>query len=178
MKSKLTRVCFGLSSFCCVLAFALGARASAEDKAISTLIHAVSHAMVELPKTKNMKAVLQYVAGDYTFFEDGELKTIRDLEEMLQSFAAEKPGEEFIEITDDVVNVKVHITGDWAWATYDETFTATSKGDLIDEDISKCTGIFRKTKGRWLYVHEHCSEGREDTLTPATVPLRSDGSAH
>lgn len=39
-----------------------------------------------------------------------------------------KPIEELIEIKDDVINVKAHIIGDWAWATYDETFTATSKG--------------------------------------------------
>ena len=38
-----------------------------------------------------------------------------------------------------------------------------SSGHILDEDISKCTGIFRKTKGRWLYVHEHCSEGVGDS---------------
>src|SRR5690242_16199160 len=165
MRRKLMRrVCMGLSGLCCVLAFALDACAASEEKAISSLIQAVSRAMVGLPKTKQIKAVLQYFAGDYTFFEDGEFKTIQDLEGMLQSFATEKPKEEFIEIKDDVINVKVRVISNWAWATYDETFTATSKGELIDEDISKCTGIFRKTKGRWLYVHEHCSEGQEDAL--------------
>ncbi|MDQ6733965.1 MAG: nuclear transport factor 2 family protein [Nitrospirota bacterium] len=91
---------------------------------------------------------------------------------MIRSFAAEKPREELIEIKDDVVNVKVRIIGEWAWAIYDETFTATSKGDLIDEDISKCTGIFRKTKGQWLYVHEHCSEGQEDALDASNSPTK------
>jgi ketosteroid isomerase-like protein len=145
-----------------MLAFALDAHAAGEDQAIAKLVQAVSHAMVELPKTKTVKHVLQYFSPDYTFVEDGEFKTMKDLEGLLQSFAAEKPAEELIGIKDEVVNLKVHIVGDWAWATYDETFTATLKGELIDEDISKCTGIFRKTKGRWLYVHEHCSEGQED----------------
>jgi ketosteroid isomerase-like protein len=141
----------------------LDAQASSEDKAISKLIQSVSHAMVDLPKTKNVKVVLQYFAGDYTFLEDGEFKTLTDLEEVLQSFAAEKPTEELIEIKDDVVNLTVHLVGAWAWATYDETFTAMSSGHILDEDVSKCTGIFRKTKGRWLYVHEHCSEGVGDS---------------
>ena len=163
MRTSVTRLCVGLASICCILLFTLDVQAAGEDKAIAKLIQSVSHAMVDLPKTKNVKAVLQYFAGDYTFLEDGEFKTLKDLEEVLQSFAAEKASEELIEIKDDVVNLQVRIVGAWAWATYDETFTAMSSGHILDEDVSKCTGIFRKTKGRWLYVHEHCSEGVGDS---------------
>ncbi|MEP6887845.1 MAG: hypothetical protein ABI945_05935 [Nitrospirales bacterium] len=55
-----------------------------------------------------MKALLQYFAGDYMYLEDREFKTIKNLEGMLQSFAAEKSIEELIEIKDDVVNEGPH----------------------------------------------------------------------
>ena len=71
MRTGVTRFCVGLASICCILLFTLDVQAAGEDKAIAKLIQSVSHAMVDLPKTKNVKAVLQYFAGDYTFLEDG-----------------------------------------------------------------------------------------------------------
>lgn len=143
----------------CVAAFASEADALADEQAITKLIRDASHAMAVLPKTKDVKGVLQYFAQDYTFIDEGELRDRKELEAALRDLQSQKTSGEAVEIKDEVTHIHVHVAGDWAWAVYDEVVIITIKGQIIDEDDSKCTSIFRKTGQRWLYVHEHCSEG-------------------
>lgn len=143
----------------CVAAFAGEAYALTDEQAITKLIQEAAHAMAALPKTKDVKGALQYLAQDYTFIDEGELRGRKELETTLRDLQSQKPSGEAPDIKDEVANIHVHVVGDWAWAVYDEVVIMTVKGQIIDEDDSKCTGIFRKTDQRWLYVHEHCSEG-------------------
>lgn len=143
----------------CLAAFASEADARTDEQAITKLIQDAAHAMAALPKTKDVKGVLQYLAQDYTFIDGGELRHRKELEASLRDLQSQKTSGEEVEIKDEVTDIHVHVAGDWAWAVYDEVVIITINGQIIDEDDSKCTGIFRKTGQRWLYVHEHCSEG-------------------
>lgn len=145
----------------CVAAFASEAYARADEEAITKLIQDAAHAMAALPKTKDVKSVLQYFAQDYTFIDEGELRHRKELEASLRDLQTQKTSGEAVEIKDEVTNIHVHVAGNWAWAVYDEVVIITVNGQVIDEDDNKCTGIYRKTGQRWLYVHEHCSEGGE-----------------
>lgn len=142
-----------------VAAFASEADALTDEQAVTKLIQETAHAMAALPKTKDVKGVLQYLAQDYTFIDEGELRGRKELEATLRELPSQKTSGETVEIKDDVTHIHVHVAGDWAWAVYDEVVIITVKGQIVDEDDNKCTGIFRKTDQRWLYVHEHCSEG-------------------
>ena len=146
----------------CVAAFAGEAFALADEQAITKLIQDSAHAMAALPKTKDVKGALQYLAQDYTFIDEGQRRGREELEATLRELQSQKPsGEsaESAEIKDKVTHIQVHVAGDWAWAVYDEVVITTANGRIIDEGDNTCTGIFRKTGQRWLYVHEHCSEG-------------------
>ncbi len=149
----------------CVAAFASEAYALTDEQAIIKLIKDAAHAMAALPKTNDVKSVLQYLGQDYTFIDQGELRGRKELEATLHDLKSQKTSGEAVEIKDDVTHIQVHVTGNWAWAVYDEVVMITVNGQVIDEDDSKCTSIFRKTGERWLYVHEHCSEGG-DADTP------------
>ena len=50
----------------CAVAFASVAFALADEQAITKLIQDSAHAMAALPKTKDVKGALQYLAQDYT----------------------------------------------------------------------------------------------------------------
>jgi ketosteroid isomerase-like protein len=143
----------------CVAALASEADALTDDQIVTKLIQETSHAMAALPKTKDVKGVLQYLAQDYTFIDEGELRGRKELEATLRDLQSQKPSGEVPEIKDEVTHIQVHVAGDWAWAVYDEVVIITVSGQTVDEDDNTCTGIFRKTGQRWLYVHEHCSEG-------------------
>jgi len=143
----------------CVAAFASEAYALADEQAITKLIRDAAHAMAALPKTNDVKGVLQYLAQDYTFIDQGELRGRKELEVTLRDLQSQKTSGEAVEIKDEVTHIHVHVAGNWAWAVYDEVVLITVNGQTIDEDDNTCTGIFRKTGQRWLYVHEHCSEG-------------------
>jgi len=143
----------------CVVAFGSEADARADEQGITKLIQDAAHAMAALPKTKDVKGVLQYLAQDYTFIDEGELRGRKELEATLRDLQTQKTSGEAVEIRDDATHIHVHVAGNWAWAVYDEVVIITVNGQIIDEDDSKCTGIFRRTGPRWLYGHEHCSEG-------------------
>lgn len=132
-----------------------------DEKAITTMIQNVGRAMVSLPKTKDAKAVLKYFADDYTFIDDAAVGNRQAFESILRDIIENVPPEAALEITDNVQNIQVHVQNKWAWATYDETITLLLDKKPMNEDISKCTGIFRKHGEWWLYVHEHCSEADE-----------------
>lgn len=140
-------------------AFAGEALARADEQAIAKLIRDKAHAMAALPKTKDVNGVLQYLAQDYTFIDEGELRDRKELEASLRDVQSQKTSGETVEIKDEVTHIHVHVAGNWAWAVYDEVVLITVNGQIIDEGESKCTGILRKTDQHWLYVHEHCSEG-------------------
>jgi len=143
----------------CVAAFASEAHALTDEQAITKLIKDAAHAMAALPKTNDVKSVLQYLGQDYTFIDQGELRGRKELEATLHDLKSHKTSGEAVEIKDDVTHIQVHVAGNWAWAVYDEVVMITVNGQIINEDDSMCTSIFRKTGERWLYVHEHCSEG-------------------
>lgn len=143
----------------CVAAFAGEVEARADEQAITQLIKDAAHAMAALPKTKDAKGVLQYFAQDYTFIDQGEVRDRKELEGTLRDLQSQKASGEAVEIKDEVTHIHVHVAGNWAWAVYDEVVIITVNGQIVDEDANKCTGVFRKTGQRWLFVHEHCSEG-------------------
>lgn len=156
---EITKVLVTPCVLMCLAAFASQADAGADEQAIAKLIQDSAHAMAALPKTKDVKGVLQYLAQDYTFVDEGQLRGRKELEAMLRDLQSQKPLGEVPEIKDEVTHIQVHVAGDWAWAVYDEVVITTAKGQIVDEVDDKCTGIFRKTGQNWLYVHEHCSEG-------------------
>lgn len=145
----------------CVVAFASEADARGDEQAVTKLIQDVAHAMARLPKTNDVKGVLQHLAQDYTFIEEGELRHRKELEATLHDLQSQKASGEAVEIKDEVTHIDVHVAGNWAWAVYDEVVIIMVNGQIVDENNNKCTGVFRKTGQRWLYVHEHCSEGAD-----------------
>ena len=98
----------------CVAALASEAFARADEQAIAKLIQDKAHAMAALPKTKDMKGVLQYLAQDYTFIDQGELRGRKELEASLRDLQSQKTSGEAVEIKDDVTHIHVHVAGDWA----------------------------------------------------------------
>lgn len=63
-------------------------------------------------------------------------------------------------ISDRVSNIKLQVFGTMAWGTFDHEFKVGAMGEVIVQEQSKCTGIYRKKGMQWLIQHEHCSTPR------------------
>ena len=70
-------------------------------------------------------------------------------------------------ISGRVSNIKLQVSGTMAWATFDHEFKVGAMGEVIVQEQSKCTGIYRKKGMQWLIQHEHCS-------TPKAIETKED----
>lgn len=156
-------VCFFLLTVCT-------ARAGWNEASIEKTITGAAEAMTDLPRTKDLGAVLRFYSEDYTGINDGEWETMEEMKNSFSDLIGQMNLGRTMGISYRVSNITAHATGSTGWATYDFSVRIGVSDEVLAEESGKCTGIYIKKDGAWLTLHEHCSSiadgGTEETQNP------------
>jgi ketosteroid isomerase-like protein len=134
--------------------------AGQEEDAIEKTIKAAATGAATYSDTRDKQAILRHYAKDYVGIQDGEAETVQVIEKWLSEYDEELKRGSRVYYVANVSEVKIHVTGSLAWATYDYVFQMVRNGELQGEDVGKCTSLLRKEGSDWLIFHEHCSRQR------------------
>ncbi len=134
--------------------------AGQEEDAIEKTIKAAAMGAATFSDTRDKQAVLKLYAKDYLGIQDGEAETVATIEQWLSEFDEELKRGSRVHYIGNVSDIKIQVTGSFAWATYDYVFQLVRDGELQGEDVGKCTSLLRKEASDWLIFHEHCSRQR------------------
>ena len=102
--------------------------------------------------------MLKLYTIDYNGVQDGEVETRESIEKWLSEYGSALDQGSRVHFLGTVSNVKTHMAGSMAWATYDYVFQAIRNGELDAQDRGSCTSVLRKEPSGWLILHEHCSK--------------------
>ncbi len=156
---NLSRSCFVIGFF---LLTVCAAWASQNEAAIEKTITDATKAMTDFPRTRDLEAVLQFYAQDYTGINDGEWETMEEMKKTFSDLEEKMNLGSPIGISYKVSNIIAHVTGTTGWATYDFSAKIGMAGETLVEEQGKCTGIYIKNGAAWAVLHEHCSSKGED----------------
>lgn len=140
--------------------YALPVWAGPDEAAVEQVILAEAKAAALFAEERDPKAILRLYTADYSGIQDGETETRETIEKWLSEYGAELDRGSALRFIGAVSNLTIHLTGTFAWATYDYVFQALRKGELEARDAGKCTSLLRKESSAWLIFHEHCSKAR------------------
>lgn len=146
--------------------------AGLEEDAIAKIITDVSKAMTDFPKTRDIKSILRFYAKDYTEISNGEPQTLSEMERLLTDLEDQINLGKPVGISDRVSNIKAQVSGTIGWATFDEVVKIGAGGQVLEEEQSKCTGIFKKKGTEWLIQHEHCSTPLKEKANQLQEPTQ------
>lgn len=134
--------------------------AGEDEDAITVLLLDSAKVTADFSRTRDAQSVLKMYSPDYAGVQDGEEETIETVRRWLAEYGAELDKGSPLRYLGEVFGVKVHVSGQLAWATYDYVFSLVSKGEIQTEDRGRCTSILRKEGTTWLIRHEHCSKAK------------------
>ncbi|MBI5588363.1 MAG: nuclear transport factor 2 family protein [Deltaproteobacteria bacterium] len=169
MKS-LSRLCFVACFFALTVC---AAWAGQEEAAIEKLITGSARAMTDFPRTRDFGSVSKYYAEDYTGINDGEWETMEDVKKTFSDLEQQLDLGSPVGISYRLADIRVHVTGATAWATYDFSARIGVAGEPLVEEEGKCTGIYRKKGASWTIQHEHCSSKNEAGPEERNNPLET-----
>ena len=136
--------------------------AGPDEDAIKKIITDQAKALTDLPRSRDVQAVLKYYASDYSSVEDGIGRGIKDAEKFLLDFLVTLEEQRNLGISNRVSNIKLQVSETMAWATFDQEFKVGEMGEVIVQAQGKCTGIYRKKGMQWFIQHEHCSHDKKE----------------
>ena len=139
----------------CMVRAASPAWPDSDDGKVQRVITDLAEAYMAFPQTRDRQSVLKFFAPDYSLFDDGELRSFQDLENMLADLERDLARGPVV-ITELISDIAVHSDLAMAWATYQDRVTIAQQ-EGTTEYAALCTAIFHKTLMGWVYRHEHCS---------------------
>ena len=142
------------------LASSAGALAGSDTDAIEQTIRAAAQAAATFSDTRDQQAVLKLYAEDYEGIQDGQAEDKEAIRKWLGEYEAELQRGSGLRFIGAVSNLKITLSGSFAWAAYDYLFQAVRNGELEGQDRGKCTSLLRKDAAHWVIFHEHCSKAR------------------
>jgi ketosteroid isomerase-like protein len=134
--------------------------AGLEEEAVEKAISAAAKSVATFSESRDRQSILKFYAIDYQGIQDGVLEERAAIEGWLSDYEAELNRGSSLRFISALSDLKVHVLGSMAWATYDYVFQAVRKGELEGQDSGKCTSLLRKEASSWLIFHEHCSKTR------------------
>jgi len=140
-----------------------------EELAVEKVIKTAADAVTNFPKDKDIGKVLSPYAGDYERIEDGARESLQDIRKALDDIKEQLDLGRQIGISNKVSNIKVHVAGGVAWATYAYTVKIGSGGEVVDESAGLCTAVLAKKGHDWKIVHDHCSSPKNEE-PPSELP--------
>lgn len=144
--------------------------AGPEETAIERVVSEHARALTEFVTEREIRFILKYFANDYTGVTDGQWQTLKDVQKDLLEWDSRMDDRETLGLSYRVTDITVHLMAEAsAWGTYDFTLQVLRDRRVVETGKGRCTTIFRKEAGEWLFQHSHCSsaEGEEppkDTL--------------
>ena len=139
---------------------ATSALAGPEEDAVEKVLLAEAKSAAAFAETKDVQTVLKLYTADYNGVQDGELETRETIEKWLAEYGAVLDKGSRVHFLGAISNLKSHVVGSTAWATYDYVFQAIRNGELDAQDRGLCTTVLRKETSGWLIQHEHCSKSK------------------
>ncbi len=136
--------------------------AGPDEDLIRKVITDQARAMTDFPRSKDMQAVLKFYARDYAGIDNGRWQDLKDAEKFLADLEEQINLGNPVGISTRVSNIKVQISGAMAWATYDQEVKVGALGQVVGQELQKCTGIYKKKGTEWLIQHGHCSTLRQE----------------
>ena len=127
---------------------------------IEHVIREAATATSRFAETRDKQTVLRHYAKDYLGVQDGESESRDAIEQWLSDYELELKKGNTLRFISAVSNVQPILADSIAWVTYDYTFQAVRNGDLVGQDVGKCTTLLRREPSAWLIFHEHCSKIR------------------
>ena len=152
--------CFGLVLF--LAAITTSADAGQEELAVEKVIKTMADTITNFPKDKNIEKVLSVYAGDHEGISDGVRESLQDVRAVLGDLKEQLDLGKQIGISQKVSNVKAHVVGGAAWATFDYTLKIGDGGEVVDESTGLCTAVLAKRGNDWKIVHDHCSSPKRE----------------
>lgn len=135
--------------------------AGLEEDAVEQAISTAAKSVATFSESRDRQSLLKFYATDYRGIQDGVLEDRGAIEGWLSEYEAELDKGSTLRFISALSDLKVHVKGSIAWATYDYVFQAVRKGELEGQDSGKCTSLLRKEASVWLIFHEHCSKNRQ-----------------
>ena len=132
--------------------------AGPDEDAVERVLLAEAKSSATFAETRDRQAVLKLYTSDYNGVQDGEVETRESIEKWLSEYGSALDQGSRVHFLGTVSNVKTHMAGSMAWATYDYVFQAIRNGELDAQDRGRCTSVLRKEPSGWLIQHEHCSK--------------------
>lgn len=141
----------------CLTLFTAGHATASDEAAIEKIITGYAQALSDFPKTRDVQSILKFYPEDYAGITDGERETFAQMRKKFSDLREDMDRGTALSISYRVSDIRVHINGEFAWATYD--FNANlGKGLLLrKEEHGKCTGIYKTRGDAWTAQHVHCS---------------------
>lgn len=132
-----------------------------EEEAITALLLNAAKVTADYSTTRDAESVLSLYATDYAGVQDGEEETLDVVKKWLAEYGAELDKGSPVRFLGEVFGIKAHVSGHFAWATYDYVFKLVSQGEVQTEDRGRCTSILHKEGVSWRIRHEHCSKAKQ-----------------
>lgn len=152
----MTRLSFGLVIG--LVFWTSSLRAGGDEEAVERVLLAEAKSSATFAETRDTQTVLKLYTTDYSGVQDGEAETRETIEKWLSEYGSALEQGTRVHFLGAVSNLRTHISGSTAWATYDYIFQAIRNGELNAQERGKCTSILRKENSGWLIRHEHCSK--------------------
>ena len=144
--------------------------AGPEETAIERVVSEHARALTEFVTEREIRFILKYFTNDYTGVTDGQWQTLKDVQKDLLEWDSRMDDRETLGLSYRVTNITVHLTAEAsAWGTYDFTLQVLRDRRVVETGTGRCTSIFRKEAGAWLFQHSHCSTAEEEAPPKDTL---------